>query len=157
MSAADEDPIRIVKKALFGEGVAPDRPYVQFLADTLRWPVDKHVTRTVSAEKGTQHHITWLKGGVIGHATVDGTLDPPTASSTIYPLANVIRAEVGAEVRDDGLSQTVSRKITLALASGESLTVDPSTFSQYLQRESVEPFIDHVLSALGDATSAAGQ
>jgi hypothetical protein len=124
---------------------------VQFFADVTRWPVDALVTRTKTDSGEFEYHVGWLKGRAIGFASLEYVGGEPQLSAMLHPLESVVRVEIAGKISDSiGLTQTVTSSMTLHFAAGESLTVDPATFTEWTQRETVAPFIDAVLDAIAN-------
>jgi hypothetical protein len=119
-----EDALRTFKNAVFNAGVSPGRGYVQFFADAMRWPVDAFASRTVSDDNLFEHHVAWLKGNAIGSASYVANGEP-TLTASVHPLASIVRIELGAgNIRDDGLTQTLTRSMSVRFAEGLPLVVD---------------------------------
>ena len=148
-----DDPLREIKVSIFGSSRPPSRSCVQFFADVMRWPVDALVTRTKADSGEFEYHIAWLKGRAIGFASFEHTDGEQQLAAMVHPLESVVRVEVAGKIsNDDGFTQTVTRSMTLHFAAGESLTVDPATFTEWTQRETVAPFIDAVLDAITNSS-----
>jgi len=138
----DEDVLREMKSAVFNSGVSPARSYVEFFAEAMRWPVAAFAPRTVS---GISHEVTWLNGSVIGRATCSTSDEAPEVKAAVHPLTSVTRVDIGSTVRDDGLSPDIMRSLTVHFVDGESLTIDLTKFTSWMQREQADAFIDAVL------------
>jgi hypothetical protein len=145
-----DDPLREIKVGIFGSSRSPGRGCVQFFADVMRWPVDALVTRLKTDAGEFEYHIAWLKGRAIGFASLEYTDGEQQLSAMVHPLESVVRVEVAGKLTDDDRSspQAVTRSMTLHFAAGESLTLDPATFTEWTQRENVAPFIDAVLDRI---------
>ena len=144
-----EDQLREIKTGIFGGSRSPDQGFVQFFADVMRWPVDALMTRTKIDAGQFECHIVWLKGRAISFTSLEYVADKPVVSAMLHPLESVVRVEIGGRASEDnGFGRTVTRSITLHFAAGESLTVDPATFTEWMRREQVPLFIDAVLDAV---------
>ena len=146
--AIDEDLLREMNAAVFNSGVSPARPYVQFFAEAMRWPVDAFAPQTTHTGGDTEHRVTWIKNDAIGHAVYTRPSEIPEVSATVRPVSSVTRVEIGSTVHDDGFSQSVTRSLTVHFADGEPLIVDLAKFSVSTQRGQADAFIDAVLDAL---------
>jgi hypothetical protein len=145
---SDEDALRAFKNAVFNAGISPGRGYVQFFAHAMRWPVDAFAARTVSDDNRFEHHVVWLKGKAIGSASYVAS-DETTLTASVYPLASVVRAQLGAaNIRDNGITETVTRSMSVYFSDGAPLVVDLSTFSSWTQREQADLFINAVIDEL---------
>jgi hypothetical protein len=131
-----EDALRTFKNAVFNAGVSPGRGYVQFFADAMRWPVDAFASRTVSDDNLFEHHVAWLKGNAIGSASYVANGEP-TLTASVHPLASIVRIELEAgNIRDDGLTQTLTVKGILAAGTehGDDLRGRPAEMPPALLR-----------------------
>jgi hypothetical protein len=145
---SDEDVLRAFRNAVFNAGVSPGRGHVQFFADAMRWPVDAFASRTVTNGSRFEHHVAWLKGNVIGGASYVANGEP-TLTASVHSLASVVRIELGAgNIRDDGLTQTVTRSMSVHFSDAPPLVVDLATFTSWTQREQASLFIDAVVERL---------
>lgn len=145
----DEEVLREVHESVFNSGVSPARAYVEFFAEAMRWPVSAFAPRTLS---GVSHEVTWLKGDVIGRAKCETSDQAPDVKATVHPLSTVSRLDLGATVRDDGLSPDITRSLTVHFVDGEPLTIDLARFTVWRQRDQADAFIDAVIDAVGGQT-----
>jgi len=150
MKQIDEDALREMHKSVFNSGVSPARAYVEFFAAAMQWPVSAYAPRTLSEAGNTAHEVTWLKDNAIGRAWCATGDDTPEVKAAIHPLSSIARVDLGATVRDDGISQSVVRSMTVQFIDGESLTIDLAKFTSWTQRDHAGAFIDAVLDAVGE-------
>jgi hypothetical protein len=143
-----EDQLQEFKNAVFNAGKSPARAYVEYFADVMRWPVDAFTSRTLSETNRFEHHVAWLKGNVIGHASFVAVNDTPAITTTVHPISTIVRVEVHPHVQHNGVTLTVTRSMTIHFTTGEPLTIDLSTYTAYAQREGAIIFIDAVVDAL---------
>lgn len=144
--AFEEAVLREFKTAVFNTGTSPERVYVEFLAETIGWPVDALAPQAVS--NSGEYRVAWLKDDILGHA-VCRTGESPLAKASVHPLHTVLRAEVRGTVRDNmGISPTIVRSLTVYFTDGDPLMIDLSTFSHWTQGEAADQFITAVLDAI---------